>query len=114
MVHIEGLGHSDVKLNTPPPPPGESTNTETTDTCKMEATINKVGSGNVGQNPVCSSGGIPEWMKNSLPRTSSVLQHSLEVVAPSTHGMCPVEEFLELKAEKNRKRTFEEGESATV
>ncbi|XP_050725758.1 uncharacterized protein LOC127003312 isoform X1 [Eriocheir sinensis] len=107
MVHIEGVGLSDVRLKTPPPP-GDNTNNETTDTCKMEATENKEGSGNVGQNPVCSSGGIPEWMKNSLPRTSSVLHHSLEVVAPSTHGTCPVEELLELKTEKNTKRVFEE------
>lgn len=115
MVHIEGLGLNDVKLNTPPPsPPEESTSNGTADDCKMEAAGDREGGDDVNQKNVCTSGGIPEWLKSSLPRTSSVLHHSLEVVAPSTHGACPVEELLELKTEKTTKRVFEEGECAYV
>lgn len=106
MVLIEGVGLSDIR----PPPPGEVDKNGADKDSKKETTDNTDG----GQSRVHSSGGIPEWVKSTLPRTGGVLHHSLEVVAPSAHGRCPVEELLEVKIEKTMKRVIEEGEYLCV
>lgn len=113
MVHIEGVGLSDIKLKSPQPP-GESTTTGTAEHGKTEAAEHREGNANVGQNYKCSSGGVPEWLKINLPRTSTFFHHSLEVIAPSIHGACPVEELLEVKTEKTTKRVLAECESVNA
>lgn len=127
MVHIEGVGLSDIQQNTNLPSDGSSAcevaekgKDEAIDQLEGNSTMGerqtlargtRVDAGNTNKN-ISSSGGLPDWLKNTLPKTSHHMHHSVEIVAPSIHGACPVEELLQMKAEKITKRVFEEGESA--
>lgn len=86
MVHIEGMGVDDIKQN-----------------------ALSLSEENPTRKNVSSSGYLPGWLKSTLPRISCHMNHGLEIVAPSVHGLCPVEELLELKTEKSKKRIIEEG-----
>ncbi|XP_045136554.1 uncharacterized protein LOC123519359 isoform X2 [Portunus trituberculatus] len=113
MVHIEGVGVDDIKQIAQSLP-----EVNTTEKCESEAKDNQEGNSTTCKRPdvsiqmkvdarntdkaVSSSDFFPGWLKSTLPTISGFMNHGLEVVAPSIHGLCPVEELLEMQLEKSK------------
>lgn len=126
LVHIEGVGLGDVQQKTNLLLKGSSAcdaagrgkneavnhtgGNSTTDESESLDEGTGVDTGNTEKN-VSSSGGLPDWLKNTLPRITHHMHHSLEIVAPSLHGGCPVEELLQMKSGENTWKPIEERES---
>ena len=120
MVHIEGVGLRDIAEGSIACAPTKNGENQAIDHEERNSTMSEgpsltqkttINAGNTDNN-VSSSGGLPDWLNNILPRISHHMKHGLEVVAPSTHGACPVEELLQMKSEKTTEKVLEEGESA--